>query len=139
MRDLLVRLLARKRVREIVVFLLVLAAALPQALLLGGPRGRLRQFFSSEASPVWPWTATARLAQGEFSWLNLAVLATWLVAAYVFGRRQFEHGLNFDLSEAVARSAPSARAASRLEWWYAIPNLFLRDPLAALVEKSCAS
>ncbi|HTS48093.1 MAG TPA: hypothetical protein VMH05_09120 [Bryobacteraceae bacterium] len=134
-RDLLVRLLARKRVREIVVFLLVLAAALPQALLLAGPRGRLRQFFSSESSPAWPWTATARLAEGEFSWLNVAVLLAWLAAAYVFGRLQFERGLSFDLSEATARSAPSARAASRLEWWYAVPNMFLRDPLAALVEK----
>jgi ABC-2 type transport system permease protein len=135
-RDLLVRLLARKRVREIVVFLLVLAAALPQALLLtGGSRGRLRQFFSSESSVFWPWTATARLAEGEFSWLSVSVLFAWLAAAYVFGRWQFERGLSFDLSEAAARSAPSARAASRLEWWYGFPNLLLRDPLAALVEK----
>lgn len=134
-RDLLVRLLARKRVREIVVLLLVLAAALPQALLLTGSRGRLRPFFSRESSPAWPWTATAHLAEGEFSWLGVSVLAAWLAAAYVFGRWQFERGLSFDLSEAAARSAPSARAASRLEWWYGFPNMFLRDPLAALVEK----
>jgi ABC-2 type transport system permease protein len=134
-RDLLVRLLARKRVREIVVFLLVLAAALPQALLMSSSRHRIGRFFSSEFSPFWPWTATARLVQGEFSWLSLTVVAAWLVAAYVFGRWQFERGLAFDLSEAAARSAPSARAASRLEWWYSLPNLVLRDPLAALVEK----
>ncbi len=134
-RDLLVRLLARKRVREIVVFLLVLAAALPQALLMTGARGRLRQFFSGESSPFWPWTATARLAEGEFSWLSLSVVAAWLAASYVFGRLQFERGLNFDLSEAAARSAPSARAASRLERWYTLPRVFLRDPMAALVEK----
>ena len=134
-RDLLVRLLARKRVREIVVFLLVLAAALPQALLLGGSRGRLRTFLGGTPWVGWPWTATARLSFGEFSWLSFAALLGWLAAAYVFGRWQFERGLNFDLSEATARSAPSARAASRLEWWYKLPNLFLRDPLAALVEK----
>jgi ABC-2 type transport system permease protein len=134
-RDLLVRLLARKRVREIVVFMLVLAAALPQALLLSGSRGRVRQFFSGEPSPYLPWTAAARLAFGEFSWLSVAVLFGWVAAAYVFGRWQFERGLTFDRGEAAAESAPSARAASRLEWWYTLPNLVLRDPLAALVEK----
>jgi ABC-2 type transport system permease protein len=135
MRDLLVRLLARKRVREIVVFMLVLAAALPQALLLSGSRGRVRQFFSGEPSPYLPWTAAARLAFGEFSWLSVAVLFAWVAAAYVFGRWQFERGLIFDRGEAAADSAPSARAAGRLEWWYTLPNLLFRDPLAALVEK----
>ena len=135
-RDLLVRLLARKRVREVVVFLFVLAAALPQLLLVTGGRFRvLRQLFSGESSPWWPWTATARLSQGEFSWLSAGVLTSWTAAAYLFGRWQFERGLRFDSSEASARSAPSARAASRLEWWYSLPNALLRDPLAALVEK----
>src|SRR5579883_290256 len=134
-RDLLVRLLARKRVREVVVFVLVLAAALPQALLLSGSRARLRHLFAGAPLPFWPWTATSRLALGEFSWLSIAVLLAWVAAAYAFGRWQFERGLNFDLSEATARNAATARAASRMEWWYSLPNLFLRDPLAALVEK----
>ena len=134
-RDLLVRLLARKRVREVVVLVLVLAAAAPQAVLMSGSRARLRQLFAGSPWPFWPWTATARLALGEFSWLSVGVVAIWLAAAYAFGRLQFERGLNFDLGEANARGAASARAASRLEWWYSLPNLFLRDPLAALVEK----
>ncbi|MBZ5612224.1 MAG: hypothetical protein LAP38_28530 [Acidobacteriia bacterium] len=138
-RDLLVRLLARKRVREIVAFLFVIAAALPQLLLLRGSPGRFRQAFSGEASAFWPWTATARLAEGEFAWLSVAVLSAWTAAAYFFGRWQFERGLNFDYGEAAARSAPAGRTASRLEWWYTLPSALLPDPLGALVEKELRS
>jgi len=134
-RDLLIRLLSRKRVREIVVFLLVLTAALPQALLLSGSRGRIRAFFSGEPSPFLPWTAAARLAVGDFSWLSLLVLLGWTAVAYFFGRWQFERGLRFDQGEATAQAAPSARSASRLEWWYRLPNRVFRDPLGALIEK----
>ncbi len=134
-RDVLVRLLARKRVREIVVFLLVLAAALPQLLLLHGAAGRVRQFFSGELSLFWPWTATARLALGEFSFTAISVLAGWTAIAYVFGRWQFERGLRFDAAEAAAQGDSSKRRASRLDWFYQIPNILFPDPLAALVEK----
>src|ERR1700691_3694508 len=85
-RDLLVRLLARKRVREIVVFLVVIAAVLPQLILFRGSQPRLRQFFGSEPSAMLPWTAAAHLALGEFSWLNAGVLLGWTLAAYIFGR-----------------------------------------------------
>ena len=133
-RDLLVRLLARKRVREIVVFLVVISAALPQLMLFRGSQGRMRQFFGGEPSAILPWTATARLALGEFSWIGLGVMLVWTLAAYVFGRTQFERGLRFDVSEASARGS-STRRLSRLEWWYQLPNVVLRDPLAALIEK----
>jgi ABC-2 type transport system permease protein len=89
-RDLLVRLLAHKRVREIVVFLVVLSAALPQLMLFRGSGSRVRQFFGSEPSAIFPWTAAARLALGQFSWMNLAVILAWTLAAYAFGRTQFE-------------------------------------------------
>ncbi len=136
-RDLLVRLLARKRVREAVVFLLVLAAALPQLLLVrgAGSGGRIRAFFSGEPSMYWPWTATARLALGHFSWQSVAVLMGWTIAAYVFGRWQFERGLRFDVAEAASKDTLSTRRSSRLEWFYQLPNTVFPDPLAALMEK----
>lgn len=134
-RDLLVRLLARRRVREITVLLFVLAAALPQLLLIRGSGGQLRRLLAGDSSPFWPWTAAARLAEGEFSWLSLAVLLGWTAAAYSFGRWQFERGLNFDFGEAVAKSAPSGRAASRIEWFYRLPNGVFPDPMGALIEK----
>ena len=135
-RDLLVRLLAHKRMREIVVFLFVIAAALPQLILLRGSHGRIRQFFGREPSAYFPWTATAHLALGQFSWESLAVMLAWTLAAYVFGRTQFERGLRFDAAEASARGSwSSKRRVSRLEWFYQLPNAVLRDPLAALIEK----
>jgi ABC-2 type transport system permease protein len=134
-RDLLVRLLAHKRARELVVFLFVMAAALPQLMLFRGSQSRMRQFFGGEPSAVFPWTATARLALGEFSWLSVGVMLAWTLAAYVFGRTQFERALRFDAAEAGAKGSASKRRVSRLEWWYQLPNALLRDPLAALIEK----
>ena len=61
-RDLLVRLLARKRVREILTLLFVLVAALPQLLILSGFHNPFHGAFAAEASPYLPWTATARLS-----------------------------------------------------------------------------
>ncbi len=134
-RDLLVRLLARKRVREITVFLFVLAGALPQVLLLSGGHTRVKQLFAGEPSAFLPWTATARLATGEFSWMNAGVMLAWTMAAFVFGRWQFERGLTFDAGEAAAKGAPMGRAASRMEWFFLLPNAILPNSLAALVEK----
>jgi ABC-2 type transport system permease protein len=134
-RDLLVRLLARKRVREITVLLFVLAAALPQMLVLGGFPSQLRRLFAAESSPYLLWTATARLAEGEFSWVSAGVIVVWTAAAYFFGRWQFERGLTFDFGEAAAKDTPRGRSASRLDWFYQLPNAILPDPLAALFEK----
>jgi ABC-2 type transport system permease protein len=134
-RDLLARLLAHKRVREIVIFLVVLSAALPQLLVFHGSESRVRQFFGREPWAFFPWTATARLALGEFSWPSLAVMLAWTLAAFAFGRSQFERSLRFDAAEASARGWSAGRRVSRLEWWYQLPNAVFRDPLAALIEK----
>lgn len=134
-RDLLVRLLARKRVREIVVFLLVIAAALPQLLLFRGSRANMRRLFSGDPAWWWPWTATAHLALGRFSVTAVLVLLFWTAVAYLFGRWQFERGLRFDFSEAAAWGAASGRPTGRLDRLYRFPALFLPDPLGALVEK----
>jgi len=134
-RDLLARLLSHKRLREIVIFLVVLAAALPQFLVFHGSQTQVRRFLGGQPSAFFPWTATARLALGEFSWTSLGVMLAWVLAAYAFGRSQFERSLRFDAAEASARGSSSKRRVSRLEWWYQLPNAILRDPLAALIEK----
>ena len=134
-RDLLVRLLVRRYVREVVIFLFVLAAALPQLLLMTGSPVRLKQFFSGPSSAALPWTAAGQLAVGDFSWQALGVLSSWTAAAYLFGRWQFERGLRFDLAEAAASGSSSRSGESRLEWWYRLPGIFFKDPLAVLIEK----
>ena len=134
-RDLLARLLGRKRVREITAFLLVLAAALPQLLVFAGVHNRIKQVFAGEPGAFWPWTAAARLAQGEFSFVSAGVLLAWTLAAYFFGRWQFERGLRTDFANTGGEAAPAGRKASRLEWFYQLPNALMPDPLGALVEK----
>ena len=134
-RDLLVRLLARRRIREVVVLLFVLAAALPQLLLVTGGAGKIKRYFEGEPSQFLPWTAAARIASGEPSWRSAGVLLVWAAAAYIFGRWQFERGLTFDASAAGARVTTAGRKTSRLEWFYNLPNTLLPDPLACLIEK----
>ena len=134
-RDLLVRLMARKRVREVLTLLFVMAAALPQLLVLRGFPHRFRFALGVESLPYWPWTAIANLAQGRFLWLDAGVAAAWTAVAYWFGRWQFERTLSFDFGEATARNAPGARMASRLDWFYRLPNALFPDPLGGLIEK----
>ncbi len=135
-RDLLVRLLARKRVREIVVFLVVIAAALPQLMLFRGSETRVRQFFGGEPSAMLPWTATAHLALGEFSWLNIAAscwLGLWRPTSS--GVRNSSAGCASTRRKLPLAGSSATRRVSRLEWWYQLPNALLPDPLGALIEK----
>jgi len=103
--------------------------------VLRGLPHRFRFALGVEALPYWPWTAIANLAQGRFSWLDAGVASAWTAAAYLFGRWQFERTLSFDFGEAAARNAPGARVASRLDWFYRLPNALFPDPLGGLIEK----
>jgi ABC-2 type transport system permease protein len=146
LRDLLARLLARRRVREIVVLLMVLGAVLPQLLLarrgmVGGP---IRLLLVRDAWLGWPWTAAANLLTGSRFWVSLAVLSAWILAAYLFSSWQFGRTLRFD-TDAAGSSASSpepVRAGWRQRYatgLYRWPSWLLRDPLGALVEKELRS
>ncbi len=138
LRDLLVRILARKRVREIVFFLVILVAALPQLLLSrAGPQteARLRALVTNGNIPGTPWNATAMLMNGENVLFSAVLVLGWMVGAAAFGRWQFSRTLRFDMD--AARSG-DVRATSRLgllEGFYRLPSMLFRDPLGALVEK----
>lgn len=137
LRNLLERLVARKRVQEVLVFLLVLGAALPQVIAMTGAPAFLGELMERSPSRLWPWTAAARLALGEVAAADWAVLIAWTLAAYFFGRWQFSRSLRFDAGAAAARPAASSSAwTSRL---YRLPERFLPDPLAALVGKELRS
>jgi ABC-2 type transport system permease protein len=144
LRDLLARQLARKRIREIAILLLILCAALPQLMLvrrglLGGP-ARLLGFHDAGFYVTWlgwPWVATANVLMGEKIWQSSAALFGWILLAFAFSSWQFRRSLRFDFDAAQAGSA-SARAGLRTEsrsWLYRWPSALLRDPLAAMVEK----
>lgn len=136
-REVLTRLFARKRVREVAVFLLVLVGAVPQLLLVTGLGGRLRQGMQGYTAWFLPWSATALLVTGKWTLRNAAVLLAWVAGAYLFGRRQFERGLQFDAD--AARSTSPAGKVGQESWlaraFYGWPGHLFRDPLAALVEK----
>jgi ABC-2 type transport system permease protein len=138
-RSLLERLMAYKRIREAVVFLFVLAAALPQFLSYSGVPHSVRGFLLHSPLFLWPWSAASRIALGEQALPNALLLAVWIVLAYLFGARQFLRGLNFDFA---AREAADRSREYQTSWgqaFYGLPGLFFPDPLAALIEKELRS
>lgn len=140
-RDLLTRLLARRGVRELVVLGIVMVSALPSLLVTLVPpetwHSRYTEWGGKLPSIPWPWTATAKLASGQLSLLAFAALFAALLLCSAFGYSQFQRGLRWDADEVRAKQRESApRAlANWAEVFYRLPSRFLRDPLAALVEK----
>lgn len=140
-RDLLTRLLARRGVREVVVFGFVLLTALPQLILSLVPPDKWKHYYElygGRIPPVpWPWHITARLAAGDFSLALLASAFGWLALAAWFGYTQFQRGLSWDADEVKAsqRATSSKSAIAGMEAFYRLPSRLLPDPLGALVEK----
>jgi ABC-2 type transport system permease protein len=137
LRDMLARLLARKRIRELVFFFLISAAALPQLLLArrGMMSPQLRLLLARDAWQGWPWAATANLMLGRRLLPSLAVLSAWTLGALVFSRWQFSRTLAFDSDAANARSSQASPRSWWIEWFYRLPSALLKDPLGALIEK----
>ncbi len=145
MRDLISRLMARRRIREVLIFFFIMAAAAPQLLVLrernSGARLRepIRQALDQVNLPVWPWGAAAHLADGDAVLVSLLSLTLWIVAAFAFARWQFARSMNFDAEAASATIEPVRPAKpgsiSILERLYRIPSRLFADPLGALIEK----
>ena len=136
LRGLFERLLAIRRVREVVVLVVVLCTALPQLLTYTGLPPSVREFFRHRPQLLLPWTAAARLVSGDLPLVACAVLLAWTAGAYLFGVRQFRRSLTFDAAAAAASSGPRSRWTDAL---YRLPGLLLRDPAAALLEKELRS
>lgn len=134
-RDLLIRIMGRKRIREVAVLLFVLLAAIPQVLLTTGAPSRMTRLIAGLPNLLLPWGATGRLAAGELSLAAVLLLSAWTLAAWWFGRWQFHRGLRFDEAAANATAtAPSSRD-SWIDPLYRWPAALFRDPFAALLEK----
>ncbi len=136
LRDLLVRILARKRVREVAIILMVMASALPRLLIAwrsAGTHAPMR--LSGDSWIEWPWSAAASMFQGRDFLESSAILAAWTLAAAAFGRWQFNRTLSFDAEAASASDTRPAARRGAIEWFYRWPSAVFRDPLAALVEK----
>lgn len=136
LRNLLERLLTHKRVREILMLVLVSAAAVPQLLIVTHrPARGLRDFFTNAPGGFWPWTAVSHVVLGHDSLLPALILTVWVLSAFVFGTWQFERSLRYDAQSTLSPTAGTVRTPSRMEVFYRLPTMVLPDPLAAIVEK----
>jgi ABC-2 type transport system permease protein len=132
--------LARRRVREVVVLLMTMLWVLPRLLMSMGYEGSgLARLALAMQSVALPWTAAAHAATGQSIVIAILSLCGWVVVAGWFGRRQFERSLRYD---ATAAQATPDRAGSRrglAERFFRLPGAVLRDPLAGIVEKELRS
>ncbi|MGH9658486.1 MAG: hypothetical protein ACRD96_08075, partial [Bryobacteraceae bacterium] len=139
LRNLIERLLNHPRLRELIVLLMVMAAALPQALMLGGvPLSIFSKFLEEPPYPFWPWAAAGRLALAGPGPLDWALLLAWVGGVYFFSRWQFERSLRFDAQAAQATVASAPARPGEESWsdrWFRLPGVVLPDPVAAMVEK----
>ena len=149
-RDVVTRLLSRRRIRELAAIGFLALWIVPQILAFRagsngargpGPRGGPGRF------PTWindllqgnlwegfPWTATAHLLQSTEALISLPVMAAWCAAAGVFALWQFRRTLAFDPQAAASRGARPNERTGPLEGFYRLSQIF-PDPLGVLVEK----
>ena len=133
-KDLLTRLLAQRGWRELVVLFFVSLAALPQYVSAFGMPGWVKTLLHM-TPPRWlPWTATSGLLLDHSTSRPLSIVLGWLLCAYLFSRWQFIRSLGFDRAEKKAAEEAGPRSGL-IEYFYRLPRRFLRDPLAAILEK----
>ena len=141
-RSLLERLLARKRLREVIVLFLVLTTAAPRLLMMSNVRPHsFGRWFSATEYPVWPWSAAGHLVTGPDTLFALTTLSAWSVLALAFGRWQFGRSLRYDAQAAQATDQREAALpeGSWSERFFRLPAALLPDPVAAIVEKELRS
>jgi ABC-2 type transport system permease protein len=139
-RSLLGRLLAKRKIREVVILATTCLWMAPRLLMqlhihpkwLGPVEQALR-------GPKFPWSAAAAAALGDVT--PFLTLGLWLVAALWFGRSQFERSLSYDVTAAQAMVVvkDASRRRPLFDAFFAFPRLLWRDPLAAIVEKELRS
>ncbi len=132
-RYLIERLFLRSRLKEALLFLLVVVGIAPQVFLfLNVRKSMLVRIAPSQV--FWPWAAIARLMLGQPIMLSAGVSLLYLVAAWAFGRWQFERSIRYDAGS-LKRSGNDSPGRGIGEAFFRLPSRMLRDPLAALVEK----
>jgi len=141
LRSLLERLLSRRKVREMVVFLFLCLWMVPRLVVESGfQQNRVNRLVVLLTAIGLPWSAAAHAALGDSSMSAALSLSLWTLAAAWFGRSQFERSLHYDALAAQATPLDAAPAgAGWSERFYRFPALLWRDPVAAIVEKELRS
>lgn len=125
--------LLRGKFKEALMFLFVMLGIAPQLFVFFNvKKAALLRFAPSQA--VWPWASVARVMLLD----SLAMAATasivWLGVAYVFSRWNFERTLRAD-AVSPAQVKISGKTDGFTERFFQFPSRFLKDPVAAIVEK----
>ena len=136
MRNLLERLLLRRRLREILMLVIVLVGVLPQLLVTF----KVTHDALTKNLPValfWPWGAAGHLLLNVSVAPAAAIMLVYLAAAYGFSRYQFAKGIRADTDPGVAdrRKDEGPHVSSWSDQLIRLPSRVLPDPLAAAVEK----
>ncbi len=150
-RDVMLRLFRKKRLREIMVGVVVLISILPQLLARTSLGERLKPYFLVTARGIaTPWFEFSSLATGSRVIWAIPLVAVWLVVMYFLAARQFARAMTLDLStssdssgkaqQAVTPAGAGSTLSSWLfNWFVSFPSSFFRDPYAALIEKELRS
>ncbi|HUI55576.1 MAG TPA: hypothetical protein VLY04_11420 [Bryobacteraceae bacterium] len=145
-RSLLMRLLSRRKIRELVALGMAALWMIPRVLMMSGVEPKWLHAAGGKIGTFgWPWSAAARAAMPAagggsqlLAWLSLCA---WTLVAGWYGRTQFERNLRYDAlaAQATPLKPASPRVRSWSERFYRAPSLLWRDPLAAIVEKELRS
>ncbi len=129
------RVFLRTKLREVMIFVVVVASLAPRlmvAMKVNG--GAVMRFIPSEV--WWPWSSAGRLMLGDPMAVSLCVAGAWLVASLLFSRRQFERSIRYDgMSNKVRKSSAPEKAGGITDRIFRFPARFLPDPIAAMAEK----
>jgi ABC-2 type transport system permease protein len=135
MRNLLERLLLRRRIRELLMLVIVFVGVLPQ-LLITFKVSNQALTTNLPVAIFWPWGATAHLLLNFSLARACGILVVYLVLAYAFSRHQFNKVIRADAGPGIADRAESEQTTGTWsDQLIRLPSRLLRDPLGAAVEK----
>ncbi len=135
MRNLLERMLLRRRLREFLMLVVVFVGVLPQLLITF----KITNEALTRSIPIavfWPWGAAGHMLMNVSMLPAIGILLVYLALAYAFSRYQIEKGIRADAGPGVADRQPGKTPDSAWsDQLIRMPSLLLPDPLGAGVEK----
>jgi ABC-2 type transport system permease protein len=147
-REWMLRLFKKKRLREVLVLVIVLISVLPQLLTQTSLGKRVQPFYIlASRGSVTPWHEFAVTGLGVPTVLSVCAVLAWVTLAYLFAKRQFARSMLVDFGRAEAFSTKQApdlpSKATPISAFGAfvlgLPGRLFRDPYAALIEKELRS
>ncbi len=135
MRNLLERLLLRRRLREVLMLVVVFVGVTPQLLIAFHVTGQ-NLTSSLPVAMFWPWGAAGHLLLHLRLLPSLAILLGYGAVAYGFSRYQFEKSIRADAGPGVAdRPETTSSGSSWSDQLVRLPSRIFKDPLGAAIEK----